>query len=92
MSLLINKVGKLSIILVVNLTCGLLALLLMFIQVPSILSYMYVGMILSGLSISVVNSSSVELFPTKMRFVIKFLFSFYSSQTHLSERWLFASQ
>lgn len=67
LALLINRVGKLAIILVVTLSTGLVAFLLIFVAVPEILSYMYIYMILTGLTISVINSSTVELFPTKMR-------------------------
>ena len=66
-SLLINRVGKLAIILTVSISCGMSAFLMMFLKVPEVLSYMYIFIILSGLNVSIVNSSTVELFPTKMR-------------------------
>ena len=69
MSLLINRVGKLSIILAVSISCGLAAFSMIFLKVPEIISYVYIFMILAGLIVSVVNASTVELFPTKMRFV-----------------------
>lgn len=67
MSLLINRIGKLVIIESIVIVCATSALLLMFVTKASLLPYIYVAMILSGLSISVVNASSVELFPTKSR-------------------------
>lgn len=68
MGLIINSTGKLVIIIVITVVCGLSAFLLIFVSIPSIISYFYVVMLLAGLLISVVNASTVELFPTKMRF------------------------
>ena len=67
MSLTINRTGKLVMILASTLTCGLAAFLLIFLKVPTILSNLYVVMMVAGLAISVVNASTVELFPTNMR-------------------------
>lgn len=67
MSVLINRIGKLVIIEVIFIVCLIQAVFLMFVTVTSLLSYIYVIMLLSGLSISVVNASTVELFPTKSR-------------------------
>lgn len=68
MGLIINSTGKLVIIIAITVICGLSAFLLIFVKIPSIISYFYVVMLLAGLLISVVNASTVELFPTKMRF------------------------
>lgn len=68
LSFTINATGKLVIIIAVTLACGLAAFSLIFIKIPSIIAYLYLVMLLAGLLISVVNSSTVELFPTKMRF------------------------
>lgn len=67
MSLSINRIGKLAILLVITLSCCVSAFLLIFVTIPELSSYLYLLMILAGLSISVVNASTVELFPTKMR-------------------------
>jgi MFS transporter, VNT family, synaptic vesicle glycoprotein 2 len=67
MSLIINWTGKLLIILAIAFSTGTSAFLLMFIKLPAISPYLYVHMILAGLTISVTNASTVELFPTKMR-------------------------
>lgn len=66
-SLLINRTGKLAILLGILVTCGSCAFLLMFVTIPTVSSYLYLTMLLSGLGISIVNASTVELFPTKMR-------------------------
>lgn len=68
MSLMINRTGKLSILLMITITCGLAALWLMFLQITPIISHVYITMTVASLGISVVNASTVELFPTKMRF------------------------
>lgn len=67
MSLLINKAGKLIIMLIIAWSTGIAAFLLIFVKVPVISSYLYITIILAGLSISIVNASLVELFPTSMR-------------------------
>lgn len=67
MSLVINRTGKLILLLINVWGTGLAALALIFVKVPAISSYLYVTLVLSGLSISIVNASSVELFPTSMR-------------------------
>jgi MFS transporter, VNT family, synaptic vesicle glycoprotein 2 len=67
LSLIINRTGKLALIMFITFTTGTSALLLMFVRAPSISPYFYVYLILAGLCISIVNASTVELFPTKMR-------------------------
>jgi MFS transporter, VNT family, synaptic vesicle glycoprotein 2 len=67
LSLLINRIGKLIILSLIFIICGACAALLIFIRVPEISSYLYLAMLLVGLGISVVNASTFELFPTKMR-------------------------
>jgi MFS transporter, VNT family, synaptic vesicle glycoprotein 2 len=66
-SLIINRVGKLFLLVVVLVTTSLSALLLMLVRIPEAASYIYITMILAGLGISIVNASTVELFPTNMR-------------------------
>lgn len=67
MSLTINWAGKLVLIVVTLTLSALCALLIIFIKVPVLSSYLYVVMLLAGLVLSIVNASTVELFPTKMR-------------------------
>lgn len=69
MSLLINRIGKLSILLAIMVTCAIASLSLTILQAPSMLSYTYLYMLLPALCISVVNASTAELFPTSMRYV-----------------------
>lgn len=72
MSLAINRTGKLVIIVAISLICGLSAFLLIFLRIPSSISYLYIIMMVAGLTLSVVNASTVELFPTNMRLEINF--------------------
>lgn len=67
MSLVINRLGKLVLMLIVTFCCGSSALLLIFIRVPLVSMNLYIVMLLAGLGISIINASTVELFPTKMR-------------------------
>lgn len=67
MTLVINRIGKLIILSVVLFPTGIAAFLLIFIKIPAVSSYLYLIMLLAALAISVVNASTVELFPTKMR-------------------------
>lgn len=69
MSLVINRIGKLSILLAIMVTCAIASLSLTVLQVPSMMSYTYLYMLLPALCISVVNASTAELFPTSMRYV-----------------------
>jgi Sugar (and other) transporter len=67
MGLIINWAGKLALILTLTISSGIAALCLMFVRVPEVLSGLYIVLILSALTMSVYNASTVELFPTKMR-------------------------
>lgn len=67
MSWIINRTGKLILLLVFLWGSGVAAFLLIFVKVPIASSYLYMAILLSGLSISVVNASTVELFPTSTR-------------------------
>jgi MFS transporter, VNT family, synaptic vesicle glycoprotein 2 len=70
MSLVINWTGKLILITTVVFATGVSAFSLIFVNLPTVSLYLYLTMILAGLAISVVNASTVELFPTNMRFGI----------------------
>ncbi|CRK91005.1 CLUMA_CG004693, isoform A [Clunio marinus] len=66
-SLIINRVGKLAIIMTILIVCGSSAFSLTFVNIPNILSYLYVIILADGIAISVVNASTIELYPTKLR-------------------------
>lgn len=71
-SLIINWTGKLVIIVLTVFAGGISAFLLIFVTIPTFSSYLYLIMLLAGLTISVVHASTVELFPTSMRYASKF--------------------
>lgn len=75
MSLTINRVGKLITLELILLLTGFASVGAMLITNPTLSSYFYLTMMFSGLGMVVVNASTIELFPTKMRFVIIFLLS-----------------
>lgn len=66
-SMAINKTGKLIIMVIVAATSGTSSILLMFIQVPMASVYIYLILLLAGLNMSIVNTSTVELYPTTLR-------------------------
>jgi VNT family MFS transporter (synaptic vesicle glycoprotein 2) len=67
MSLIINKTGKLAILVFISFSSGGASLLMMFIELPKVAIYVYVLVLLASLNMSLVNSSTVELFPTNLR-------------------------
>jgi VNT family MFS transporter (synaptic vesicle glycoprotein 2) len=66
-SVVINRTGKLVIIALVMFGSGSASILLMFIELPQVSLFIYLVLLLAGLNMSVVNSSTVELFPTTLR-------------------------
>jgi hypothetical protein len=66
-TILINRVGKLNILGFIFVVAIVSAVLLICLRMPIVAMHLYVVMMLSGLSISVIIASTVELFPTKMR-------------------------
>ena len=66
--LIINAVGKLSIILIVLFGCGLCGFGVIFSTVPILSIYLYLVLLLCGLVVNVVNASTVDLFPTNLRY------------------------
>jgi len=66
-ALIINRVGKLSIITTLLFGCAICAFSLIFINQPLISSYLYIVLLAVGLAMTVMNASTVELFPTSLR-------------------------
>lgn len=66
-SVIINRVGKLIIIVSIMFTGATCAILLIFIEIPMVSTYLYTLLLAVGVNMSVVNSSTVELFPTSLR-------------------------
>ncbi|KAG5683090.1 hypothetical protein PVAND_012393 [Polypedilum vanderplanki] len=66
-SIIINMVGKLAIIVFVMYSCGIASIAMMFVEIPHISMYIYLILLMAGLNMSVVNTSTIELFPTNLR-------------------------
>lgn len=64
---IIKPVGKLIIIATVLFTCGLCGFALIFVSQPTVSSYLYITLMGDALALSVLNASTVELFPTRHR-------------------------
>ncbi|XP_037044114.1 synaptic vesicle glycoprotein 2B-like [Bradysia coprophila] len=67
LSLIINRIGKLIIITTLLFTCGVSGFSLIFVNQPMVSSYLYIFLLAVGVAIPVLNASTVELFPTKLR-------------------------
>lgn len=67
--IIINYTGKLAIILFVLLGCGSCAILLIVVNNPLVSTYLYVLLLSCGLAINIVNASTIELYPTSLRWV-----------------------
>lgn len=65
--LIINAVGKLPILVLVFVSCGLSAILIIFIDIPLLAVWLYLILLTCGFCISVVNAVTVDLFPTNLR-------------------------
>lgn len=68
LSLIIDRVGKLIIITTVLFTCGSCGLSLIFVELPIVSSYLYIILLAVGVALTVLSASTVELFPTRLRY------------------------
>lgn len=73
-ALIINRIGKITIISTLLFSCGICAISLIFIDQPLVSSYLYITLLGVGLTMSVVNACTVELFPTKLRFLFNLFY------------------
>lgn len=64
---IINYTGKLTIILFVLIGSGSCAIALIFVTNPALSIYLYIILLACGLAINVVNTSTIELYPTNLR-------------------------
>ncbi|XP_037039784.1 synaptic vesicle glycoprotein 2B-like [Bradysia coprophila] len=67
LSMIINRIGKLIIITTLLFTGGVSGFSLIFVDQPMVSNYLYIVLLSVGLSLTVLNASTVELFPTKLR-------------------------
>ena len=66
-SIVINKIGKLSILTTVFFSTSFSSILLMFLKFPYLAIYLYYILLYPAVNMTVVNASTVELFPTNLR-------------------------
>lgn len=66
-SFLINWTGKLVIIVTWMMVCGTSSILLIFVQSPAASVYLYLILLVTGINMTIVNSSTIELYPTTLR-------------------------
>lgn len=88
LAIIINRVGKLIIITTLLFSCGLCGFSLIFINLPLFSNYVYILLMAAGLSLTVLNASTVELFPTRLRFVFSIVLKT-ECKLFLLGRWLF---
>lgn len=67
MGLIINSIGKLSILLIIFIGCGVSGIAIVYSNIPLLSINLYCILLLCGLSIPVVNSATVDLYPTNLR-------------------------
>lgn len=66
-TLVINRVSKLSILLVILFGCGISGFASLFATIPLVQIYLYVGFMLTFLGVNIVCAATCNLFPTKLR-------------------------
>lgn len=72
LSMFINFTGKLVLIEVVIVSAAVSSFLLIFVNIPMVSFYLFLMLLISNLAITVVNASTIEIFPTEIRFARKF--------------------
>lgn len=81
---LVNRLGKLFIVLFILLGCGLCAFAISFVSIVNLSVYLYVILLACGLSVNVITGSTLELYPTSLRWVYLFIL-----RLKMSELWTF---
>ncbi|XP_055304610.1 synaptic vesicle glycoprotein 2B-like [Sitodiplosis mosellana] len=65
--LIINKVGKFPILFVILIISGSGGILCMSIDIPVVQKYSFIALMCAGIAVNIVNSATVELYPTALR-------------------------
>ncbi|EAT32850.1 AAEL014910-PA [Aedes aegypti] len=65
--LIINVVGRLSILVFVFGGCGIAGLLIIFVEIPMVSVWCYMILVMCGFAGSIVSAITVDLFPTNLR-------------------------
>lgn len=84
-TLIINRVSKLSILTTILFGCATFGFATEFITVPIASIYFYVAFMLTFLAVNVVNAVTVDLFPTNLRWVRSMIIAKFSNLTFLVE-------
>jgi len=66
-SIIINRTGKLAIIATILFAGGISSILIMFIEYSRVSIYLYFLLLIANVNMSIVNASTVELYPTTLR-------------------------
>jgi MFS family permease len=64
---LVNRIGKLLIIVSILSVCAICGIIISFFKIISLGIYLYVILLACGLVVNVINTSTIELFPTNLR-------------------------
>ncbi|GAB0098020.1 Major facilitator, sugar transporter-like [Sergentomyia squamirostris] len=65
--IMISKVGKLTILIFVFMGSGICGIAIVFTTLPTLSTYLYVILLLCGLTMNVINGVTIDLFPTHLR-------------------------
>lgn len=71
-SLLVNVVGKLTMVATILFSTGMCGLAIVFIKMPTLSIYFYVILLASGLTNNLLNTATYDLFPTNLRQVMTY--------------------
>lgn len=66
-SLLVNYVGRLSIFSVIFFSTGICGILISFVGSPTVSTYLYIWLLVSGVNNTLMNTVTYDLFPTTLR-------------------------
>lgn len=67
LGLLINVIGKITILIIILIGCGIFGIITVFVDIPIVSIYLFIILLLVGLAVTVVNAVSVDLYPTHLR-------------------------
>lgn len=67
LGLLINIIGKITILIILLFGCGIFGIITVFVDIPILSIYLFIILLLVGLAVTVVNAVTVDLYPTHLR-------------------------
>jgi hypothetical protein len=78
-SIVIVRTGRLLVLVSVFFTCAAASIAMMFVKIPMLSIYLYLVMLLAGLNMSIINTSTCELIPTNLRQVFILVLQYQST-------------